>query len=240
MTALQVLQVLQIEIRNHARSTSPAPRLSREPRSPARCPKTEGTNSRTQERHSSTAEIPHTSTHLSHEQSNRFPEPDAGTALAKTHPHLTHEQVRTAGRRNGSRHTPSRGKTEGRRGEREFATKRPKRVSLQFTPADPDAPYYPNLLPASPPRGVGVSLVQLNTSSTVAPHNSKRACERGQKCNAHAVPGSVLPHSLNDESRSPLYNKGPLRNKKRRPQWERTLTEREVPRVCLCAKPGSL
>ena len=108
MTALQVLQVLQIEIRNHARSTSPAPRLSREPRSPARCPKTEGTNSRTQERHSSTAEIPHTSTHLSHEQSNRFPEPDAGTALAKTHPHLTHEQVRTAGRRNGSRHTPSR------------------------------------------------------------------------------------------------------------------------------------
>jgi len=105
MTALQVLQVLQIEIRNHARSTSPAPRLSREPRSPARCPKTEGTNSRTQERHSSTAEIPHTSTHLSHEQSNRFPEPDAGTALAKTHPHLTHEQVRTAGRRNGSRHT---------------------------------------------------------------------------------------------------------------------------------------
>ena len=99
--ALQVLQVLQIEIRNHARSTSPAPRLSREPRSPARCPKTEGTNSRTQERHSSTAEIPHTSTHLSHEQSNRFPEPDAGTALAKTHPHLTHEQVRTAGRRNG-------------------------------------------------------------------------------------------------------------------------------------------
>ena len=153
-------------------------------------------------------------------------------ALAKTHPHLTHEQVRTAGRRNGSRHTPSRGKTEGRRGEREFATKRPKRVSLQFTPADPDAPYYPNPLPASPPRGVGVSLVQLNTSSTVAPHNSKRACERGQKCNAHAVPGSVLPHSLNDESRSPLYNKGPLRNKKRRPQWERTLTEREVPRVC--------
>ena len=209
MTALQVLQVLQIEIRNHARSTSPAPRLSvsREPRSPARCPKTEGTNSRTQERHSSTAEIPHTSTHLSHEQSNRFPEPDAGTALAKTHPHLTHEQVRTAGRRNGSRHTPSRVKTEGRRGEREFATKRPKRVSLQFTPADPDAPYYPNPLPASPPRGVGVSLVQLNTSSTVAPHNSKRACERGQKCNAHAVPGSVLPHSLNDESRSPLYNK---------------------------------
>ena len=101
MTALQVLQVLQIEIRTHAISTSPAPRLSREPRSPARCPKTEGTNSRTQERHSSTAEIPHTSTHLSHEQSNRFPEPDAGTALAKTHPHLTHEQVRTAGRRNG-------------------------------------------------------------------------------------------------------------------------------------------
>ena len=174
------------------------------------CPMSENgrhENSRTQERHSSTAEIPHTSTHLSHEQSNRFPEPDAGTALAKTHPHLTHEQVRTAGRRNGSRHTPSRGKTEGRRGEREFATKRPKRVSLQFTPADPDAPYYPNPLPASPPRGVGVSLVQLNTSSTVAPHNSKRACERGQKCNAHAVPGSVLPHSLNDESRSPLYNK---------------------------------
>ena len=139
-------KVTKIEIRNHARSTSPAPRLSREPRSPARCPKTEGTNSRTQERHSSTAEIPHTSTHLSHEQSNRFPEPDAGTALAKTHPHLTHEQVRTAGRRNGSRHTPSRGKTEGRRGEREFATKRPKRVSLQFTPADPRC----TLLPEPP------------------------------------------------------------------------------------------
>ena len=162
-----------------------------------------------------------------------FPEPDAGTALAKAHPHLTHEQVRYENRRTKERqrHTPSRGKSEGRRGEREFATKRPKRVSLQFTPADPDAPYYPNPLPASPPRGVGVSLVQLNTSSTVAPHNSKRACERGQKCNAHAVPGSVLPHSLNDESRSPLYNKGPLRNKKRRPQWERTLTEREVPLV---------
>ena len=71
------------------------------------CPMSENgrhENSRTQERHSSTAEIPHTSTHLSHEQSNRFPEPDAGTALAKTHPHLTHEQVRTAGRRNDSRH----------------------------------------------------------------------------------------------------------------------------------------
>ena len=56
-----------------------------------------------------------------------------------------------------------------------------------------------------------------------------------QECSAHAVPGSVLPHSLNDESRSPLYNKGPLRNKKRRPQWERTLTERGgSPCLCLC------
>ena len=173
-------------------------------------PQTEGTNSRTQERHSSTLnERNRHNTHPHLYSTNRFPEPDAGTALAKTHPHLTHEQVRTAGRRNGSRHTPSRGKTKGRRGEREFATKRPKRVSLQFTPADPDAPYYPNPLPASPPseRGRGQPFVQLNTSSTVAPHNSKRACERGQKCNAHAVPGSVLPHSLNDESRSPLYNK---------------------------------
>ena len=149
----------KIEIRIHARSTSPAPRLSREPRSPARCPKTEGTNSRTQERHSSTVEIPHTNTHLSHEQvptarrrngtGQNTPTPDARTGT----------NSRTKERQ---RHTPSRGNTEGRRGEREFATKRPKRVSLQFTPADPDAPYYPNPLPASPPRGVGVSLVQLN------------------------------------------------------------------------------
>ena len=72
-----------------------------------------------------------------------------------THPLTSRTNSRTgsprAGRRNGTgqntptpdartgtnsrtkerqRHTPSRGKTEGRRGEREFATKRPKRVSL--------------------------------------------------------------------------------------------------------------
>ena len=155
--ALQVLQVLQIEIRNHARSTSPAPRLSREPRSPARCPKTEGTNSRTQERHSSTAEIPHTSTHLSHEQSNRFPEPDAGTALAKTHPHLTHEQVRTAGRRNGRDTHPAGARQKAVEGKGSSQLNGRSGYHSQFTPADPDAPYYPNPLPASPPseRGRG-------------------------------------------------------------------------------------
>ena len=150
-----------------------------------------------------TGKIPHTNTHLLHEQVPRArrrngtgqntPTPDAGTNSRTKERQRHNTQPRHLRR-------PSRGKGA-------FATKRPKRVSLQFTPADPDAPYYPNPLPASPPRGVGVSLVQLNTSSTVAPHNSKRACERGQKCNAHAVPGSVLPHSLNDESRSPLYNK---------------------------------
>jgi len=126
---------------------------------------------------------------------------------------------------------------EGRRGEREFATKRPKRVSLQFTPADPDAPYYPNPLPASPPRGRGRGQpcsIKHEFHRRRSAHNSKRACVRLQDCSAHAVPGSVLPHSLNDESRSPLHNKGPLRKMKSGvPQWERTLTEREVPLVCL-------
>ena len=97
-------------------------------------PQTEGTNSRTQERHSSTLnERNRHTTHTPVYSTNRLPEPDAGTALAKTHPHLTHEQVRYENRRTNERqrHTPSRGKSEGRRGEREFAHWRSSSESLQ-------------------------------------------------------------------------------------------------------------